>query len=153
MATDALITVATGGAGKVFNKVASKVSQHLDDVVDDALDVGFLRISAKGEVGEALKRPEQIHHYATNKHSTYTKQMEEIAEEFGLKLDESWNKELLPHQGRHPDVYHEFVIEGMERAASEAKGSSSKFKELFNKYVKEPVRNNPELLRKKGWEK
>ena len=58
MATDALITVATGGTGKVINKVAnkvvSKVSQHLDDVVDDALDVGFLRISAKGEVGEAL---------------------------------------------------------------------------------------------------
>jgi len=58
LATDALITVATGGAGKVFNKVASKVSQHLDD----ALDVGFLRISAKGEVGNVLSRSENISH-------------------------------------------------------------------------------------------
>jgi len=57
LATDVAITVVTGGAGKVFNKVASKVSQHLDDVVDDALDIFLKRPTGKGEVGDALDRP------------------------------------------------------------------------------------------------
>ena len=31
----------------------------------------------------------QVHHFATNTNSTYTPQMEEIANRFGLKLDQS----------------------------------------------------------------
>lgn len=38
----------------------------------------------------------------TNKNSKYTHQFEEVAEKYGLKLDGAWNKELMPHRGRHP---------------------------------------------------
>jgi hypothetical protein len=96
-----------------------------------------------------------VHHFATNKNSQYTEKMAKIADKYGLKLDgkdAGWNMESLPHQGRHPNAYHDFVLDGMKKADAEAEGSVDKFKALFEKYVKEPVRNNPELLRKSGWE-
>lgn len=96
--------------------------------------------------------PKQIHHFATNKSKVYTPALKKIAEKFGLELEGEWNKELLAHLGRHPNEYHEFVQQGMSRAAREARKSTEKFLELFEKYVKEPIRNNPELLRKAGWE-
>jgi hypothetical protein len=40
----------------------------------------------------------------------------------------------------------------MQRAAREAGRNKAKFLELFEKYVKEPIRQNPDLLRKIGWE-
>jgi len=97
-------------------------------------------------------RPNQMHHFATNKSKKYTQSMSDIADKYGLKLDGDWNKELLPHQGRHPNKYHDFVLDGMNKASSEAGTDTNKFLELFDKYVKEPVRNNPDLLRKAGWE-
>lgn len=62
----------------------------------------------------------QVHHFATNKNSVYTPRLQQIADRYGLGLDEPWNKELLPHLGRHPNAYHEFVTSGMETAAREA---------------------------------
>ena len=110
-----------------------------------------------GDTAKVVKssRPNQIHHFATNKSKKYTQQMKNIADKYGLKLDgkgAGWNMESLPHQGRHPNKYHEFVLDGMNRASNEAGSDTSKFLELFDKYVKEPVRNNPDLLRKAGWE-
>jgi hypothetical protein len=77
--------------------------------------------------------------------------MKEIADQYGLERDEAWNKELLPHLGRHPHEYLEFALEGMKWAAREAKGDKAKFLELFEKYVKTPIRENPDMLRKKWW--
>ena len=59
---------------------------------------------------------------------------------------------MLPHQGRHPSAYHEFVLEGMRTASRDAGGNTDEFLRLFDTYVKEPVRQNPQLLRKEGWE-
>lgn len=64
----------------------------------------------------------------------------------------AWNKELLPHQGRHPNKYHDFVLGGMNQAARKAKSDKGIFLELFESYVKEPVRLNPDLLSRIGWE-
>ncbi|QDT39253.1 Cadherin domain protein [Stratiformator vulcanicus] len=96
-------------------------------------------------------RPNQIHHFATNKNNKYTPAMEEIADSYGLKLDDAWNKSSLPHLGRHPNKYHDFVLEGMRRAQKEAGSNTDLFLELYNLYVKEPVRLNPDLLRSIGW--
>lgn len=52
-------------------------------------------------------RPNQVHHFATGKNKTYTQQFKDIASNYGLDLDGDWNKESLPHQGRHPNVYHD----------------------------------------------
>lgn len=99
-----------------------------------------------------LKLPNQMHHFATNKSKTYTPRMKKIIEKYGLDLDGDWNKELLPHRGRHPNNYHDLVERGMTRAAKEAGDSVEEFLRLFEKYVKEPIRKNPELLRKSGWD-
>jgi len=77
--------------------------------------------------------------------------MKKIAGKYGLKLDQAWNKEILRHQGRHPNKYHEFVLNGMRRAAKKAGNSTKEFLKYFNEYVIEPVRKNPDLLRKSGW--
>ncbi|MCP4524589.1 MAG: hypothetical protein GY833_01555 [Aestuariibacter sp.] len=106
------------------------------------------------KIGQWVKTsglPKQLHHYATNKNNTYTPQFERILRRYGLSLDDAWNTELLPHQGRHPNQYHEFVLNGMQRAAQEAGDDASRFLQLFERYVMQPVRNNPELLRKSGW--
>jgi hypothetical protein len=109
------------------------------------------RAAAVAEESVIKKLPDQLHHFATNKNTAYTPQMESIAEQFGLDLKGSWNTEFLPHLGRHPNVYHDFVLEGMQNAAAGAGGSQTNFLELFNIYVKQPVIENPLLLRKAGW--
>lgn len=93
----------------------------------------------------------QWHHFATNKNKTFTPRMANIADRYGLPLDGPWNKELLPHLGRHPNEYHEFVLQGMQRASREAGNNMGKFLQLYETYVKAPIRAHPELLRKDGW--
>jgi hypothetical protein len=39
----------------------------------------------------------------------------------------------------------------MKRAAAEAGKDKEKFLKLFKTYVIDPVRENPDLLRKSGW--
>ena len=130
-------------------KNADKVSDATriaDKIVDNSKSI------AKIEDVTKATRPNQLHHFATNKSSNYTEKMSSIANKYNLDLNGKWNKEILPHQGRHPNSYHDFVFDGMKKADKEAGGSVDKFLELYDKYVKEPVRNNPELLRKSGWE-
>ena len=98
------------------------------------------------------KLPQQIHHFATNKSKKYTKQFEKIAKKFKLDLNGSWNKEALPHRGRHPYNYHEWVLKEMKDASKAAGKSQKKFLKLFEENVKKEVRENPDLLRKAGWE-
>ena len=82
--------------------------------------------------------------------------MKKIAKKYNLSLDGAWNQELLPHQGRHPNECHQFVLNQMKAAdqiASQApRGQKKKtFLQEFEVRVKAPVRNNPDLLRKAGW--
>jgi hypothetical protein len=78
--------------------------------------------------------------------------MQKIADKYGLDLNGTWNKEMLHHQGRHPNAYHEFVLDGMKQADQLAKGDRATFLRYFDEFVKQPVRDNPDLLRKVGWE-
>ena len=115
-------------------------------------EIQYCEIPVPGHGSAARALPIQLHHFATNKSSVFTPQMESIANRFGLKLEGAWNRELLEHLGRHPNAYHDFVLQGMTRAAVEAGGSQAAFMRLFNQYVKQPVISNPQLLRKAGWE-
>ena len=99
------------------------------------------------------KLPQQIHHFATNKSKKYTKHFKRIANKFKLDLNGSWNKEALPHRGRHPYKYHDWVLKRMRIASKKAGKDQEKFLNLFEKDIKAKVRKNPELLRKSGWEK
>jgi RHS repeat-associated protein len=115
------------------------------------LTTGIRGVSNVAAKKGASSLPTQIHHFATNKHSVFTKQMSAIAQKYGLNLNGAWNKAAMPHLGRHPNEYHKFVLEGMERASLEAGSHQAKFLQLFDQYVKQPILQNPNLLRKSGW--
>jgi hypothetical protein len=105
-------------------KLADDAAGLADDAGKLADDVGGSGVNIEGpktpekvpqvadEVAEAAGKPSQDHHYMTNKSKTYTKQFEDIVKKYGLDLDESWNKDLLPHQGRHPNAYHDCLRGG-----------------------------------------
>ncbi|MBC2169550.1 T7SS effector LXG polymorphic toxin [Listeria booriae] len=95
-------------------------------------------------------KPMQMHHYATNKSKTYTHQMENVTKKYGLDLDESWNKELLPHQGRHPNAYHEYVLDKLNTYDAIAQGDRELFLELYEE-LKFQIRVNPDMLYKEYW--
>ena len=101
--------------------------------------------------GGSNPKPNQLHHYATDKNKTYTQQFKDILSGYGLDLDGDWNKESLPHQGRHPNAYHEFILDSMQEIDNIANGDKDIFLELYEKNVKEIIRNNPDMLYSDYW--
>ena len=104
-------------------------------------------------VTQKSEKPMQNHHFATNKNKRFTPEMEKITNKYGLKLDESWNKEMLPHLGRHPNAYHEWVLEQMKQIDAMPYMNQQNFIKQFNIKVIQPVKNNPEMLYKSFWQK
>jgi len=123
--------------------------------VDNFVGYGDNTIAAVGQQldnAAANARPIQNHHFATPTNKKYTPRMQEIAERQNLSLEGDWNRGQLPHQGRHPDAYHQFVLDSMREADSVAGANQDQFLKLFGDSVREPVLQNPDLLRKAGWE-
>ena len=112
------------------------------------------RLNAQREAGAgksgSVTKPNQVHHYATNKSKTYTPQLEEIANRYELDLDDAWNKDLLPHQGRHPNAYHEYVLDSMKQFDNIAQGDKDIFLKLFDN-LKNNVKSKPDMLYKDYW--
>lgn len=146
-----LMVVPIGGEASILKTTTKFATFEKSAVTLTKGSVDFVKVEGVIAKGVTKELPTQIHHFATNKHSFFTKQMAEIADEFGLNLDGAWNKQALPHLGRHPNEYHKFVLQGMQNAQLGAKGSQAEFLNLFNQYVKQPVIQNPGLLRKSGW--
>ena len=152
-------------------KIGKKIIQHGDEVAD----IGKLLLKNSDEIASLSKEagkvsdtvvsaksaiPNQMHHFATNKNKLYTPKYEEILSKYGLGLDDGvnapygeWNKAMMPHKGRHPNEYHEFVLDQMMTASKEAGNSTELFIQKYNEYVVEPVMEHPEMLRKKYWRK
>ncbi|MBQ8714680.1 MAG: AHH domain-containing protein [Prevotella sp.] len=70
----------------------------------------------------------------------------EISQKYGLNLDDEWNKDLLPHIGRHPNAYHEWVLEQMRIIDNMLNMNQQQFINQFEIRVKQPIRNNPDML-------
>ena len=100
--------------------------------------------------GKRLKGYE-LHHFATNKNKTYTPQMKSIADKYGLDLDGDWNKCLLKHKGRHPNLYHEWVLDRMSYISEIPRMNQPLFVQNFRTLVIKPVVKNPQMLRKYYW--
>ena len=98
-----------------------------------------------------LSKPQQVHHFASNKNKTYTQQFKDITKKYGLDLNEEWNKELLPHQGRHPNAYHEFILDELTNIDNIANGDIDIFLELYESNIKKVIRENPNMLYKEYW--
>ncbi|KXT70545.1 AHH domain-containing protein [Streptococcus cristatus] len=122
-------------------KAADKASDaaRVVDKVDDVKDAN------------KVNKPLQMHHYATNKSKKYTAEFERIVQRYNLDLDEMWNKELLPHQGRHPNAYHEFVKDKLNFIDGVANGNQEIFLDLYEKEVRSIIRNNPDMLYSNYW--
>lgn len=73
--------------------------------------LGLCRVD-KG-VGQV--KPNQVHHFATNKSKKYTARFEKLANKYKLDLDDAWNKELMPHQARHLYAYHDYILEQVKK--------------------------------------
>ena len=107
-------------------------------------------VSEKLTKGIGKAKPNQVQHFATNKSKKYTKQFEDITKKYNLELDDAWNKELMPHQGRHPYAYHEYVLREMTKYDNIARGNKEKFIKLYEQ-LKNKVINNPDMLTKDYW--
>ena len=60
----------------------------------------------------------------------------------------------IPHFDKsHPAQYHQWVSMAMERIDQVAKGNSNKFLDLWQKYVKDVVAENPWILSEDWWNK
>jgi len=95
--------------------------------------------------------PMQEHHFATNKNQEFTPEFEKILDKYDLNLDDDWNKAMLPHIGRHPDDYHDFVLEEMLKSDEIAGGDVDKFLEQFKEKVIDKVTATPEMVRASFW--
>ena len=104
-----------------------------------------------GKGGISTSKPNQVHHYATDKSKTYTQAFKNITDKYGLDLDADWNKDLLPHQGRHPNAYHDFVLDEMRNIDNIANGNKDIFLDLYESEIKSIIRDNPDMLYSKYW--
>lgn len=104
-------------------------------------ETGGVGSSTDGASGESkdnttASKPTQEYHYASNKNKTYTPQFEEITNKYGLELDNEWNKDLFPHQGRHPNAYHDYILNSIRQFDEIAQGNREIFLELFENLKK-----------------
>ena len=66
-------------------------------------------------------------------------------------MSDSWNIEILPHQGRHPNAYHRWVLMQMEAIDAMPGMNRDLFISKFRQCVIEPVIDNPQMLYKDYW--
>lgn len=156
MATGAATQI--GGPFDIFGVWEAFYTELFSEIGDDSPEAALAfavvtkgKAKSKSAIRLLESLPNQLHHFATNKNKKWTPLMEAIAKKYGLSLNGAWNKQILPHLGRHPNEYHNFVYNAMRKASSQAGTNKEQFLKLFNQYVQQPVIDNPELLRKSGW--
>lgn len=88
----------------------------------------------------------EIHHFVSNKNSVWTPKFDKILKKYKLDIDGDWNKELLPHNGRHTENYLSWTYDQLKKCDQMSNGNSGSFLENFEKLIKSPVRNNPEVM-------
>jgi len=95
--------------------------------------------------------PMQRHHFATDKNQKFTPEFEDILDKYGLDLDDDWNTGMLPHLGRHPEEYHDFVLQEMINSDTIAGGDVDTFLAEFKERVVDVVSATPEMVRTSFW--
>lgn len=135
------MAIKTGKAASAL----TTVTKHADETIDAGIDAAK---HATQETTNVVKtKPLQNHHVGTI-YGENGKRLQTEIDKYGLKLDGEWNKEMLPHLGRHTQEYHDEVYRLTQQAAKEAGDDVGKFLELYEKYVKSWVRQNPGVMYK-----
>ena len=138
-------------AWESLKSLGKKLGDHIIELHND--NRGSVDLDALfGKKSGTTTKPNQVHHFATNKSKKYTSQFESITKKYGLDLDGDWNKELMPHQGRHPYAYHDYVLDNMQKFDRIANGDKTKFLKLYDQ-MKQKIINNPDMLYKDYWKK
>lgn len=135
----------------IFESQRADIPEYEDYLSDFAEAQNDYVKPAGGKSGTTTK-PNQVHHFASNKSKKYTSQFESITKKYGLDLDGDWNKQSMPHQGRHPYAYHDYVLDNMQKFDRIANGDKTKFLKLYDQ-MKQKIINNPEMLYKDYWKK
>ena len=135
----------------IFESQRADIPEYEDYLSDFAEAQNDYVKPAGGKSGTTTK-PNQVHHFASNKSKKYTSQFESIIKKYGLDLDGDWNKQSMPHQGRHPYAYHDYVLDNMQKFDRIANGDKTKFLKLYDQ-MKQKIINNPEMLYKDYWKK
>ena len=100
---------------------------------------------------ELNDKPLQMHHFLTNKNKKYTPLFKNIVEKYGLDLNDQWNKELLPHLGRHPNEYHQWLLKELQIIDMIPDMNQKLFLHYFEINIRQPIINNPSMLYKQYW--
>jgi len=104
------------------------------------------------KVETLVNLPIQNHHILTNKHeSQWTSAFEEVIQDYRLKLNGSWNKIDIPHQGSHAEEYHRWAYNQLRNIDQIAAGDQAKFLELFDEFIRTPLENNPLIIRREWY--
>ena len=135
----------------IFESQRADIPEYEDYLSDFAEAQNDYVKPAGGKSGTTTK-PNQVHHFASNKSKKYTSQFESITKKYGLDLDGDWNKQSMPHQGIHPYAYHDYVLDNMQKFDRIANGDKTKFLKLYDQ-MKQKIINNPEMLYKDYWKK
>ena len=135
----------------IFESQRADIPEYEDYLSDFAEAQNDYVKPAGGKSGTTTK-PNQVHHFASNKSKKYTSQFESITKKYGLDLDGDWNKQSMPHQGRHPYAYHDYVLDNMQKFDRIANGDKTKFLKLYDQ-MKQKIINNPAMLYKDYWKK
>lgn len=135
----------------IFESQRADIPEYEDYLSDFAEAQNDYVKPAGGKSGTTTK-PNQVHHFVSNKSKKYTSQFESITKKYGLDLDGDWNKQSMPHQGRHPYAYHDYVLDNMQKFDRIANGDKTKFLKLYDQ-MKQKIINNPEMLYKDYWKK
>jgi len=134
-------TVATAFLG-VFGFIRTAVSSSFARVV---CTEGIVGVDAVDSAITQASKTEQLHHFLSNKNSTYTPLFENITNKYNLNLDADWNKAMLPHQGRHTNMYHDYMLEELKQIDRIANGDSIIFLREFEQ-LKQIIIDNPDML-------
>lgn len=131
---------------------AAATQAELDELMPDVEPC--LSAAEEDVLLDQLDLPDQDHHFVTDKNKTHTDDFQEIIDTVdpGHTLNESWNKEVMPHRGRHPGALWVWLKKRLEQVADEADQDWSRFIDLFDRYIKGPVLENPLMLRKVWWD-
>jgi len=152
--------VITRGSKQTAN--VSKLNSLPDDAARVDVYDNAIANNGKIDIKSSAGKPQQLHHYLSNKNSKRSEQFTEkfkkitekfkkITDKYGLDLDDKWNKDYLPHQGSHAKECHQYIYEQIQNIDDFAKGDKEVFKDLFEQ-TKQIVKDKPEMMYKNYWE-
>ena len=77
--------------------------------------------------------------------------MKDAVSQYGLDLNGSWTIRLMSHIGRHPNAYHDWILNNIYSINKIPNINTEIFLKEFNKRIVQPVLEHPEMLNKAFW--